>query len=331
MSMNGRILPQLVILFILAVGVSVGVMILIMNSRDVVGNSGDVGDMEAELARVKADLTQTRSEVGTLSADLSAYQRRVASLEERNTNLARLNVKESGKAGEELSKADAEKLANLSTDEKALRAAVDDVLTERRTAEELKRREERAERREQWASRTQEWLNETYTEHLKKLIKELDLTGTQEADIKVALDTRREGITKMYAQHSQDVDQGERVNWEDINKQYQEQLENILTKPARRTRRTLGRVRFTAVRQYFPAFDVAGRHNLNETAWNNSCHRYREHDDQGALAAVGRRQLFSYGERAGADDRRGADRERDRGRARGREKAWRTSREETGR
>ncbi|TET35911.1 MAG: hypothetical protein E3J72_09740 [Planctomycetota bacterium] len=227
--MNGRILPQLVILFILAVGASIGAMILIMNSRDVAGNSGDVSDMNAELARIKADLTQTRSEVDTLSADLSVYQRRVASLEERNANLARLNVKEPGKAGEELSKADAEKLANLSADEKALREAVDDVLKERRAAEERKRRENREEQRQQWASRTQEWLNETYTEHLKTLIKELDLTGTQEADIKVALDTRREGITKMYAQHGSDVEEGERVNWEDINKKYQEQLENILT------------------------------------------------------------------------------------------------------
>jgi len=227
--MNGRIVPQLVIVFILAVGVSLGAMVLVLNSRDVTGNTTDMGDLGSKVAKVEADLDEARLEINDLSADLLKYQNRFDSLERKNSDLAKRNTNVPASTGAELSKADVEKLASLSSDEKALYRAVDNVMKEREAEEERQRRAAREVRRQEQAERTQKWLNETYVEHLKKLVKELDLTGAQEVDIKAALDIRREGISKMYTQRNQDGDTGERVSWEEINKNYQEEVENILT------------------------------------------------------------------------------------------------------
>jgi hypothetical protein len=220
----------LFVVFVLAVGISLGGTLLIIESRENSQTSAEVGSLRAEVDRLQNE-NQMQNERLAYLEEIGKQMRELPPEPKRDTALAQAP---SGNVSEILARLPED--ANLkATLAELSREQAKQALADERRAEEEARQKEREEHRRAMQERTEKWLTETYTEHLKLLVKELDLNGFQEGDIRAALDERKEGIKKLYSQrggpHGRDdgANQPDRVSWDDINKQYEEKLTQILT------------------------------------------------------------------------------------------------------
>lgn len=217
-----------IVMFILAVGLSLGISFFLWGQpQNLSSASGDIPDIEELHIKLDAlydkleGLSDRQSRTSSMSADFEILVARLNDLETRINKIATGELAASNPSSPVIK-------GNVPP---ATEATVRQVL---QNIEEEKRRKEEEDRRrrqeERWQE-TQEWLTNVYNERLVLLTKELNLSANQEANVRAAIDARKDSVLKVYAHWRlpEEERQGnEPPSWDDINKAYDESMKQIL-------------------------------------------------------------------------------------------------------
>ena len=217
-----------IVMFLLAVGISLGISYFLWGQPDRVGEStsdtADLDALRARLARVEAQLRDGsggRSEGAVSDEDFEALLSRLDAVERGVKSVSNASPGALEKSSPEI-----REILAREAEEKAR-----EVYKDMKDEERRKQEEEWRQRREERWKETQEWLTNVYSERLALLTKELSLTPNQEAAVGEAIDARRESVLKIYARRQVPEDErpaGEVPSWDDINKAYETSMKQIL-------------------------------------------------------------------------------------------------------
>jgi hypothetical protein len=235
-----RFLAALFAVLVLSVGASVAAVALFSDGG---GDAKKAAALETRIAGLESEIEILKSKIDDYA--LRGRERIIyragdssapsypgdspGSLNERNAPAA------AGHAGRAAGTAKEPPL-NEGAVEEIARKQSQEAIRKMREDEAARWQAQREEHAQEWRDNTDKWLDNVYSDRLKTLGTELNLSSSQEYSIRAALDDRKVGIMKFYEQEFQSHGAGAdnasdtvRVSWAEIDKKYQDELERILT------------------------------------------------------------------------------------------------------
>ncbi len=216
------------VLFVLAVGISLGVSFFLWG-QPVAGNGASDKSSEVEALRTRVDVlerqletvTTRQAELDVAGGDFEVLLARIDMLDRKLKESAALE----GMAGADPTNPDVRETLARTAEEKAR-----EVYKDMKAEEQRKRDEERQKQREEHRREREEYLVKVYDERLARLTKELSLTPNQEAAVREAFNTRKDGIMKLYGNWGRGGgDSGRNTpSWDDVNNTFNTTMKQVL-------------------------------------------------------------------------------------------------------
>jgi hypothetical protein len=222
------------VMFLLAVGVSVGISYFLFGQPNNINSEHPaetrIEELDSRLSAVEA----------SLQAGSGNYKDSPLTDEDLDVLLSRLNTLD--RRVKELSSAEAGELdeSTLEVREVLARAAEEkarEVYKDMKDEERRKQEEQWQRRREERWQETQDWLENVYNERLVLLTKELSLTSNQEVQVREAIDARKATVLEIYAnwQLPENERRDNLPSWDEINKNFDNAMKQTLDQQQYRT------------------------------------------------------------------------------------------------
>lgn len=216
------------VLFILAVGISLGVSFFLWG-EPVIGNGTSDKAAEVEALRTRIDVLENRleavstrqAEQDVASGDFEILLARIDMLERKLKETAALEAM----AGADPANPEVRETLARTAEEKAR-----EVYKDMKDEEKRKQEEEWQRRREENRREREEYLAKVYNDRLVLLTKELSLTPNQEAAVNEAFAARKDGLMKLYGNWGRGNDESREntPSWEDVNNTFNASMKQIL-------------------------------------------------------------------------------------------------------